>query len=252
MTEDEVLNQNQPPYHHNRKGQPELSPHNLEVKYRKEAIAEARLQAENEQLRRQVRQLQQALNHATLVEKRRVQDRNNEDTACNDQAKFITKASNVVSPLHHEEILNCPANEMEYGASEPNAPLPSHDACGIKHRKSPSQPVRCCDSTTRALVEAGKVPSIDDIDIECEPLVALPASNTSSSGTCQVTPQCQSFYAAVRDRAGWLVGLLILQSMSSFIISRNETMLKQHLVIVQFLTMLVGAGGNGGNQCKSG
>jgi len=60
------------------------------------------------------------------------------------------------------------------------------------------------------------------------------------------------FWASVQDRAGWLVGLLVLQSMSSFIISRNEDLLEEHLVIVQFLTMLVGAGGNAGNQASVG
>jgi len=61
-----------------------------------------------------------------------------------------------------------------------------------------------------------------------------------------------SFLSSVTDRAGWLVGLLILQSMSSFIISNNEKLLQQHLVIVRFLTMLVGAGGNAGNQASVG
>jgi Mg/Co/Ni transporter MgtE len=42
----------------------------------------------------------------------------------------------------------------------------------------------------------------------------------------------------------------VLQSASSFIISRNEALLQSHLVIVQFLTMLVGAGGNAGNQAS--
>jgi hypothetical protein len=50
------------------------------------------------------------------------------------------------------------------------------------------------------------------------------------------------------DRAKWLVGLMVLQSCSSFILEENEALLQQHLVIVQFLTMLVGAGGNAGNQ----
>eukprot|EP00547_Thalassionema_nitzschioides_P007175 CAMPEP_0194219762 /NCGR_PEP_ID=MMETSP0156-20130528/26802_1 /TAXON_ID=33649 /ORGANISM="Thalassionema nitzschioides, Strain L26-B" /LENGTH=328 /DNA_ID=CAMNT_0038949555 /DNA_START=87 /DNA_END=1073 /DNA_ORIENTATION=- len=58
------------------------------------------------------------------------------------------------------------------------------------------------------------------------------------------------FGRMVMDRAGWLVGLLVLQSMSSFIIQRNEIMLQKHLVIVRFLTMLVGAGGNAGNQAS--
>lgn len=65
-------------------------------------------------------------------------------------------------------------------------------------------------------------------------------------------PSQHTFFSAVADRAGWLVGLLILQSMSSFIISRNEKLLQQHLVIVRFLTMLVGAGGNAGNQASVG
>jgi hypothetical protein len=58
------------------------------------------------------------------------------------------------------------------------------------------------------------------------------------------------FWESLKDRGGWLVGLLVLQSMSSFIISRNEKLLQEHIVIVQFLTMLVGAGGNAGNQAS--
>eukprot|EP00529_Nitzschia_sp_RCC80_P022429 CAMPEP_0113509574 /NCGR_PEP_ID=MMETSP0014_2-20120614/37654_1 /TAXON_ID=2857 /ORGANISM="Nitzschia sp." /LENGTH=494 /DNA_ID=CAMNT_0000405425 /DNA_START=307 /DNA_END=1791 /DNA_ORIENTATION=+ /assembly_acc=CAM_ASM_000159 len=61
-----------------------------------------------------------------------------------------------------------------------------------------------------------------------------------------------SFFRSAADRAGWLVGLLVLQSLSSFILARNELLLQQHAVIVQFLTMLVGAGGNAGNQASVG
>jgi hypothetical protein len=60
----------------------------------------------------------------------------------------------------------------------------------------------------------------------------------------------ESFWAMVQDRAGWLVGLLVLQSMSSFILARNEKLLQEHVIIVRFLTMLVGAGGNAGNQAS--
>jgi hypothetical protein len=60
----------------------------------------------------------------------------------------------------------------------------------------------------------------------------------------------ESFWEMVQDRAGWLVGLLILQSMSSFILARNERLLQEHVIIVRFLTMLVGAGGNAGNQAS--
>lgn len=56
----------------------------------------------------------------------------------------------------------------------------------------------------------------------------------------------ENFFKSVADRSSWLVGLLVLQSMSSFIIARNEDLLQSHGVLVQFLTMLVGAGGNAG------
>lgn len=50
------------------------------------------------------------------------------------------------------------------------------------------------------------------------------------------------------DRACWLIGLLIFQSGSSFILEYNEKILQTHPTIIYFLTMLVGAGGNAGNQ----
>jgi len=49
-------------------------------------------------------------------------------------------------------------------------------------------------------------------------------------------------------RGRWLVGLLILQSTSSFVLGLYEDLLREHLVVTLFLTMLVGAGGNAGNQ----
>jgi len=61
-----------------------------------------------------------------------------------------------------------------------------------------------------------------------------------------------TFFQSLADRAGWLIGLLIFQSLSSFILARNESLLQHHTVIVQFLTMLVGAGGNAGNQASVG
>jgi len=57
-----------------------------------------------------------------------------------------------------------------------------------------------------------------------------------------------SFVEALKSRANWLEGLLALQSCSGFILGRNEIILQDHPVIVYFLTILVGAGGNAGNQ----
>lgn len=66
---------------------------------------------------------------------------------------------------------------------------------------------------------------------------------------CPLEPDVP-FRSALRDRAAWLVGLLAAQSCSGFILARNEQLLQAHPVIVYFLTMLVGAGGNAGNQAS--
>lgn len=49
-------------------------------------------------------------------------------------------------------------------------------------------------------------------------------------------------------RAGWLVLLLMCQSTSSVILERFEVLIRTHPVVIYFLTMLVGAGGNAGSQ----
>jgi len=72
----------------------------------------------------------------------------------------------------------------------------------------------------------------------------------SSNNKTDNSPPKEDFWKVLADRGSWLVGLLVLQSMSSFIIARNEELLQKHAVIVQFLTMLVGAGGNAGNQAS--
>lgn len=46
----------------------------------------------------------------------------------------------------------------------------------------------------------------------------------------------------------WLLGLLVLQSSSSVVLEKYEALIQEHLFVTLFLTMLVGAGGNAGNQ----
>ena len=70
-------------------------------------------------------------------------------------------------------------------------------------------------------------------------------SQSSESSISNIFPP---FKDQIKERGGWLIGLLFLQSMSSFIIQYNEQFLADNMVLVQFLTMLVGAGGNAGNQ----
>eukprot|EP00928_Gymnodinium_smaydae_P003399 TRINITY_DN11220_c0_g1_i1.p1 TRINITY_DN11220_c0_g1~~TRINITY_DN11220_c0_g1_i1.p1 ORF type:complete len:453 (+),score=135.55 TRINITY_DN11220_c0_g1_i1:25-1359(+) len=50
------------------------------------------------------------------------------------------------------------------------------------------------------------------------------------------------------SRATLLLGLMILQSGSAMVLARYEALLKEHMIVMLFLTMLVGAGGNVGNQ----
>ena len=50
------------------------------------------------------------------------------------------------------------------------------------------------------------------------------------------------------ERLSLLVMLLLLQSLSSVILNRFEGLLHSHVEVMLFLTMLVGAGGNAGNQ----
>jgi cation transporter-like permease len=57
-----------------------------------------------------------------------------------------------------------------------------------------------------------------------------------------------SFFYSYFDRMSWLVGLMIFQSFSSVILASNEELLQSHPVFVNFLTVLVGAGGNAGSQ----
>lgn len=85
-----------------------------------------------------------------------------------------------------------------------------------------------------------KSDKVDEISVQDEKL---------NGGVCPIEPSV-TFLDALRDRAYWLVGLLAFQSCSGFILSRNEALLETHPVIIYFLTMLVGAGGNAGNQAS--
>ena len=86
------------------------------------------------------------------------------------------------------------------------------------------------------------------MNMERRPLVS--SNNETRRPSSKIVLAEETFWHSVSDRAGWLVGLLMMQSMSSFILARNEALLQEHLVIVRFLTMLVGAGGNAGNQAS--
>ena len=57
-----------------------------------------------------------------------------------------------------------------------------------------------------------------------------------------------SLWRQVWQRGVWLVGLLIFQSLSSLILASYNDMIGKYTIIAVFLTMLIGTGGNAGNQ----
>lgn len=66
-------------------------------------------------------------------------------------------------------------------------------------------------------------------------------------------PVDQGYFAApiwrfVWQRGIWLVGLLVLQSLSGLILASYNDMISKYTIIAVFLTMLIGTGGNAGNQ----
>jgi hypothetical protein len=96
------------------------------------------------------------------------------------------------------------------------------------------------DSSSQSSYAMAKEGDGDDDELWCDVL---------DGDECPVEPSI-SFGEALRDRAYWLVGLLIMQSLSGIILSRNELLLANHPVIIYYLTMMVGAGGNAGNQAS--
>lgn len=52
----------------------------------------------------------------------------------------------------------------------------------------------------------------------------------------------------ILQRSSWLIGLLLFQSISGFVLGGYSNYLEKYTVIAFFLTMLVGTGGNAGNQ----
>ena len=88
----------------------------------------------------------------------------------------------------------------------------------------------------------------DEVDDE-ECVLVYDEDTDTMADSCPIEPNI-GFGEALRDRATWLVGLLILQSLSGIILSHNELLLANHPVIIYYLTMMVGAGGNAGNQAS--
>jgi cation transporter-like permease len=177
---------------------------------------------------------------------------------------------NTHSGLHHRRII-AKASHVEDGivtsGEEPGHKktqiLVTHDLCSPIHVMS-----ICSDEEDGRLPDVQNAdasssnPNNDDADTDEEPenddashnkhllKTKKHVSHRSGSSSPSNSSAFPPFIEQLKDRAGWLIGLLILQSCSSFIIQYNERFLQKHMIIVQFLTMLVGAGGNAGNQAS--
>jgi hypothetical protein len=149
-----------------------------------------------------------------------------------------------MNPEHHLVPQN-DSVEMDILATDQESNL---DACeqGVEglHRRSVISSQFIFRGQEKASLRATFPPKRKLSDIEsC-------SSNSSINEDSVLLEKDDPFLKVLSDRAGWLVGLLILQSCSSFILKHYEELLQSHLVLVQFLTMLVGAGGNAGNQAS--
>lgn len=61
-------------------------------------------------------------------------------------------------------------------------------------------------------------------------------------------PENDTILANVGHRLPWLLALMLVQSVSGYVVARYESLIQQHVIIASFLTMLVGGGGNSSGQ----
>jgi Mg/Co/Ni transporter MgtE len=83
------------------------------------------------------------------------------------------------------------------------------------------------------------------LDVESGGAVEAPG-HTMSLQEYFATP----FYVLLLRRLPWLVGLLLLQSFSASILHGYDEYLNTHMIFSFFIPMIVGTGGNAGNQCS--
>lgn len=102
-----------------------------------------------------------------------------------------------------------------------------------------------------------KVPLRGSLRAESVQVLDYQHQNDSSQGESKISylPSCGCSTANEVEtlsrfwhRFCWLVTLLLLQSLSTFILRHFGNLLVKHPVVVLFLTMLIGSGGNVGSQ----
>mmetsp|Transcript_40562 Transcript_40562/g.108828 ORF Transcript_40562/g.108828 Transcript_40562/m.108828 type:complete len:215 (+) Transcript_40562:61-705(+) len=100
-----------------------------------------------------------------------------------------------------------------------------------------------------AIISGASLAAQDD---DCHDLSSIEAgtrdSHRHNDKDYQLGPFSDRVLSEVFSRGTWLVALLTLQSASSLVLVYFEKVVREHIVLTLFLTMLVGAGGNAGAQ----
>ena len=91
-------------------------------------------------------------------------------------------------------------------------------------------------------------PAHQSIDAHPHPIPPTAAATVANRGDRFLSMSPESILGTVWHRLSILISLLLLQSLSQLILERYESLLSDHVIVPLFLTMLVGAGGNAGNQ----
>ena len=92
-----------------------------------------------------------------------------------------------------------------------------------------------------------KLPKGDD-DAGTQASSSSASSDDVTSAEDAVGTAADTVVGEAWERGRWLLGLLVLQSSSSVVLQHYGDLVRDNLIITLFLTMLVGAGGNAGNQ----
>jgi len=143
--------------------------------------------------------------------------------------------------------IKLPSESAEEGAAEDQTLLPSTSASSVQDGGEVSIDISRLQQDQVRLLRGKEDEGFVDVDSTCaqdqEKLLAKELEHSMRfefDGT--------TFVRAAMDRGGWLAMLLVFQSFSSIILSRNVEFVKEHPTVLYFLTSLVGAGGNAGNQ----
>lgn len=113
---------------------------------------------------------------------------------------------------------------------------------------SPSQPVRPVPTVLPAAASScwSICAATSLLPWASPPLAAKPAAPASGMHCIVPAPDSARHHRTPVNPAmstrRWLLGLLVLQSSSSFVLDSYQELLKDHLVVTLFLTMLVGGG----------